>query len=200
MTAQRSPFAPARIEHRPAAGDQIEVTVTYLEQREKPALAAPPPSRRKTAIMRAENPPVHFYRYLYELIGAPYNWVSRRRMSDDELASIIHHEKVFLYVLYVDGVPAGMAEIDACVADTHELKFFGLAPDFIGAGLGRFFLANAVNLAWSGGPRRVRLETCSLDHPAALPLYQKFGFAVIDRRTGFIERLARPEKPSPKTP
>ncbi len=139
--------------------------------------------------MRVEHCPVHFYRYLYNLIGAPYNWISRRKLSDDDLAAIIHHRDVYLYVLYVDGAPAGMAEIDARNAETHELKFFGLAPGFVGGGLGRFFLTNVIDLAWSRTPKTLQLETCTLDHPAALPFYQKLGFSVTDRRSGIVELL-----------
>ncbi len=207
MTAQRTPLSLAKVDGAKVDGakvdrtnletDQVEVTITYLEQRERPALTAPPPPQRKLALLRAENPPVHFYRYLYDLVGAPYNWVSRRRLSDDELASIIHDDDVYLYLLYADGVPAGMAEVDARSSGNHELKFFGLAPDFIGAGLGRYFLANVLDLIWSRAPGRVRLETCSLDHSAALPLYQKFGFSVIDRRKGFVERYNPPPSNRP---
>ncbi|MCK5744997.1 MAG: GNAT family N-acetyltransferase, partial [Oricola sp.] len=130
--------------------------------------------------------------YLYDLVGAPWNWISRRKMNDQELAALIHDPDVYLYVLYVDGAPAGMAEIDARDPDVHELKFFGLAPDFTGRGLGRYFLTHVIDLAWSRAPERLRLETCTLDHPAALPLYQKMGFSVIDRRSGFVERY-KPE-------
>lgn len=169
--------------------DQIEVTITYLEQTARPVLPTPIAPRRKTALMRAEHPPLHFYRYLYNLVGAPYNWISRRRLNDRQLASIVHHDDVYIYVLYIDGAPAGIAEIDARDARTFDFKFFGLAPDFIGEGLGRFFLTNVIDLAWSLGPQKLKLETCTLDHPAALPLYQKCGFTVVDRRSGFVERL-----------
>ena len=183
----------------PKTGDRIEVTITYLEQSARPSLPKPVAPRRKTALMRVEKPPVHFYRYLYDLVGAPYNWVSRRRMSDEDLAAIIHDPDVYLYVLYVDGAPAGMAEIDARNPATHELKFFGLAPEHLGCGLGRFFFTNVLDLAWSKNPQRLLLETCTLDHPAALPLYQKFGFAVIDRRSGIVERLDQTSPPKPDT-
>ena len=195
MTTHYSPLSLT-----PEAGDQVSVTITYLEQTSRPALAPAPPAAEKLrlALMRAIKPPAHFYRYLYDLVGAPYNWVSRRRLSDAELVSIIHDDDVYVYVLYAGGVPAGMAEIDARRLDIHELKFFGLAPDFTGRGLGRFFLSNVLDLAWSRAPERLRLETCTLDHPAALPLYQKMGFSVIDRRSGVVERLnpANPPRPA----
>ena len=178
----------------PLSSNQIAVTITYLEQTERPTLNMPPApsfgSRRKTALMRVEKTPIHFYRYLYDLVGAPFNWVSRVTMNDEDLAAILHDDEVYFYVLYVGGAPAGLAEIDARDQKSHELKFFGLAPDFTGMGLGRYFITNILDLAWSRGPERLRLETCTLDHPAALPLYQKFGFQVVDRRKGFVERLA----------
>jgi len=189
MTTQRSPLS-----DKPSRLDKVEVTITYLEQTARPFLQHPPAPRRKTALMRVENCPLHFYRYLYDLVGAPYNWISRRRLKDDELAALIHDDEVYLYVLYVDGAPLGMAEIDARAGDVHELKFFGLAPEITGCGFGRFFFVNILDLAWARAPQKLRLETCSLDHPAALPLYQKLGFEVIDRRKGLVERYAPPAK------
>jgi len=168
-------------------GRKVDVTITYLRQTARPSYAPQPRPNRKLSILRAEKPPVHFYRYLYDLVGGPWHWISRKRLSDDELAAVIESEAIFLYVLYADGVPAGMAEIDAEEAPIVHIRFFGLAPEFIGKGLSRFFLSNAVDLAWSSGAGEVRIETCTLDHPAALALYQKFGFAVFDQRLGSVE-------------
>jgi len=174
---------------RGAVGQKVDVTITYLEQRERPAL--PPVERppEKIAILRAQRPPLHFYRYLYSVIGDPHKWVSRKRANDDELAAIIHDPEVYIYVLYVGGAPAGMAEIDGRNRREAEVKFFGLAPEFLGRGFGKYFFANVIDLAWATNPSRLRLETCTLDHPAALPLYQKFGFTVFDRQNGQVELL-----------
>ena len=121
--------------------ERVTVTITYLEQKEPPKGPRPPAPPVKAAIMRAVKPPVHFYRYLYDLIGRPWNWVSRRSLNDDALAEIIHDEDVWLYILYVDGAPGGMAEFDARALKSKkqiELKFFGLSPDFTGKGMGRY--------------------------------------------------------------
>lgn len=171
-------------------GARVKVVITYLEQTEPQTTAAPPaPPVGKIAIMRAEKPPIHFYRYLYRLVGDPYNWVSRRRMNDDELANIIHDPSVYIYILYVNGAPGGFAEVDARHQHDHHIKFFGLAPDFIGRRLGRYFLCQVISLAWARAPKRLLLETCTLDHPAALPLYQKLGFRVFDRQEGVVELM-----------
>lgn len=168
---------------------EVDVTVTFLRQTTRPTYAPQPRPAGKLAILRAEDPPAHFYRYLYDLVGRRWNWISRRSLSDDELAAIIKNKLVHLYVLYVNGVPAGMAEIDATGRHMAEIRFFGLAPDFIGRGLSRYFLSNVVDLAWSHNPEEVRIETCTLDHPAALALYQKFGFDVFDQRRGRVTLL-----------
>jgi GNAT superfamily N-acetyltransferase len=64
------------------------------------------------------------------------------------------------------------------VAGEVELVQFGLTPEFIGQGLGKFFLQWAIDRAWGYGPRRLWLHTCTLDHPAALPNYLKAGFRI----------------------
>ena len=55
--------------------------------------------------------------------------------------------------------------------------------EFIGQGLGRYFIQWAVDKAWSYGPRRLWLHTCTLDHPRALPNYLKAGFAIYQVET-----------------
>ncbi len=192
--------------------ETLSVTVTFLEQTARPVFKAVPRPSGKIALLHVENPPVHFYRYLYKIIGERYNWVTRTLLNDSDLRAIITHPKVYIYVLYINGSPGGLAEIDARNARSPEIKFFGLTPDFVGKGYGRFFMSHVVDLAWtcstppaqlqnvpnktsiepansSSGPERVLIETCTLDHPAALPLYQKFGFSVIDRREGSVPKL-----------
>jgi GNAT superfamily N-acetyltransferase len=166
---------------------RADVVITYLRQCERPRFSPQPKPPGKLSILRAEHPPVHFYRYLYDLVGRPWNWVTRKKLSDADLSAIIHDPRTHLYVLYVGGVPAGMSEIDAMRPPVTEIRFFGLAPDFISKGYGRYFLSNAIELAWATNPSEVRIETCTLDHPAALPLYQKFGFTVFDQQKGVIE-------------
>jgi GNAT superfamily N-acetyltransferase len=65
-----------------------------------------------------------------------------------------------------------------------DLAYFGLVPEAVGQGLGRFLLETAVHLAWDRpGATRVTVNTCSLDHPRALPLYQRAGFEPVRRET-----------------
>src|SRR5579871_2923975 len=90
---------------------RVPMTVTFLKMDARPPALPPPQPKGKIAILRAEKPSVHFYRYLYNTIGEQYLWVDRRKLTDEALAAIIHSPEVELYVLYVDGCPAGMAEL-----------------------------------------------------------------------------------------
>jgi len=78
----------------------------------------------------------------------------------------------------VDGVPAGIAELDRRTEGEIELVQFGLIRDFIGQGLGKYFLQWTIDKAWSYSPKRFWLHTDTKDHPAALPNYLKAGFAI----------------------
>ena len=166
---------------------RIPMTVTFLEMRAKPQGPPPPVPRGKVAILKCDRPPVHFYRYLYDTIGDAYYWVDRRRMDDAALAAVVQHPDVELYVLYADGCPAGMAELDFRDPATGLLAYFGLMPDYIGRRLGYFFLHHAVANAWAKPISVLLVNTCTLDHPRALPLYQRIGFAPYSREERSVE-------------
>ena len=155
----------------------LACTLTYLEMTEKPARPpAAPPHRLHVALLRARQPTVAFYRFLYDTVGEAWLWYERRAMDDDALKAVIHDQRVEIYVLYVEGVPAGFAELDRRAEPDIELTYCGLVPEFIGRGLGDYLLSAALDMAWSHEPKRVWLHTNTLDHPRALALYQRFGF------------------------
>ena len=151
--------------------------VTYLQMFARPERVVPPP-REGLAVVHAKKPPVSYYRFLYNAVGRDYDWTSRRKLSDTELAALLNDPRLEVHVLMAGGVPAGFAELDRRVEGEIELVQFGLMPDFIGQGLGRYFLQWTLDQAWNYSPRRFWLHTCTKDHPAALPNYLKAGFAI----------------------
>ncbi|MGH6934090.1 MAG: GNAT family acetyltransferase [Dongiaceae bacterium] len=154
----------------------IEVVITHLEMTERPkrpTVSAPP---GKLALMRVDAPSVEYYRYLYNAAGEPWFWWERRRMADDELRRQITDPKVELYVLYLQGEPGGYVELDRRPEPEIDVAYFGIFPRFTGRGLGPDLLTWAVDQAWSYGPARLIVNTCTLDHPKALRTYQKAGF------------------------
>jgi GNAT superfamily N-acetyltransferase len=139
-------------------------------------------------VQRAHRPTVSFY--LYGTVGAGWTWTERRLLSDAALEVVIRHPKVEVDVLWHDGVPAGYAELDRRRPPDVELAYFGLIPDFIGAGLGPYLLDWAIQRAFRQQPRRLWVHTCDLDHPGALPLYEAAGFRIYDRR---VEAVTLPD-------
>jgi GNAT superfamily N-acetyltransferase len=162
---------------------QISTVVTWLEMLAPPRRAPSQPPAAGLEVVRALAPTVSFYRYLYDTVGADWVWVDRRLLGADELRSIIQAPTTDIRVLWSSGVPAGFAEFDTAVPGEVELAYFGLIPDFVGRGIGRFFLDWAVDHAWRLGPSRVWVHTCDLDHPRALPNYEAAGFEAYDRTT-----------------
>ncbi len=166
---------------------RVPMTVTFLEMHARPAALPPPQPKGKIALLRAERPPVHFYRYLYNTIGEDYLWVDRRKLTDEALTTIIHSPEVELYVLYADGCPAGMAELEFKPNASAQLAYFGLMPDYVGRRLGYYFVYQAASIAWSRPIPSLLINTCTLDHPRALPLYQRVGFVPYSREDRYIE-------------
>nr|WP_210235291.1 GNAT family N-acetyltransferase [Mesorhizobium sp. M00.F.Ca.ET.217.01.1.1] len=82
-------------------------------------------------------------------------------------------------VLLIEGAPAGFFDLDRRDKETVEVVYFGLMGHVAGRGFGKWLLSEAMAAAFSADVRRIVLKTCSLDHPAALAIYQKAGFRVV---------------------
>lgn len=153
----------------------VTVDVTFLR------MDAPPrtPSRALPPGLRVEQArrcSVPFYRYLYDTVGEPWLWWMRRTAADADLAALLSMPAVSIHVLMQDGEPAGFYELDRRAPQTVNLAYFGLMPWAIGSGLGSAFLRHAVDTAWAAGRAAVTVNTCTADHPRALPAYLAVGF------------------------
>ena len=156
----------------------VAVTVTFMRM-DHPPLTARPPSPAAFDTPRLSAPTVAFYRYLYNTVGADYVWWLRRAMSDRDLLALLRDPGVSIHVAYLDGEPAGFFELDARYNGNVNLSYFGLMPHAIGSGAGPGFLRQAIDAAWSSGPRTVTVNTCTADHPRAMPNYIRAGFRVL---------------------
>lgn len=171
------------------SAETVDVTITYLEMTAPPTRRYPLPLGVNAAVLQAVRPPLAFYRYLQLQVGFPWKWEYRLRMDDDTLAAIVHAETTEVCVLYLDGAPAGFYEVSRADPDTTDLAYFGLMPHASGRGLGRWFLSQALEACWTGNPRRVTVNTCTADHPAALSLYQKMGFSPLRQDQAVLRPL-----------
>ncbi|MCF6321461.1 MAG: GNAT family N-acetyltransferase [Rhizobiaceae bacterium] len=164
------------------------VRTTRLEMTTPPRALPSLQTKSKLAVMQAPQMPLAFYRFLYGEIGKSHYWYKRIHLSDNELAKIIHDKNISISILYCDGAPAGFAELDISNSpDYVELIYFGLCPDFIGRGLGKWFLGQTVNAAWQLNPNKLIVSTDTLDHTNALRNYQKLGFTPVSFKDQAME-------------
>ena len=96
------------------------------------------------------------------------------------------------------GSPFGYIELDQ-QGESVEIAFFGLLPQYIGMKLGGFLLSEAIRLAWSLGPKRVWVHTCTLDHEHALNNYLARGFSIYKEET-VTEQIPDDDDPIWSTP
>jgi GNAT superfamily N-acetyltransferase len=163
-------------------GAEIAYTVTFLEATARPERRRPPaPATGGVSLLRAERPPVHFFRYLYDVVGRDYEWTDMHAVADADIAAMIGDPKMALYVLYLTGWPGGFVMLDSRREGLVDFTYFGMTPEALGRGLGDWLLGAAVHMAWDGGPARLTVNTCTLDHPRALPMYQRWGFSPVRR-------------------
>lgn len=171
--------------HALPAGKLASV-VTYLEMTERPAPRDLPP-RSDLSLRRVHRPELAWYRRLYHAVGADWLWFSRLELEEAALAGIIGDPAVELYALEHEGADKGLLELDRRRPPDIELAFFGLMPELIGGGAGRWLMTQAIDRAFAYRPRRFWVHTCTLDHPAALDFYRRSGFRPYRRAIEVVE-------------
>lgn len=158
---------------------QVDVVITHLEMTSpdalRPSNGAPEGVRLAQAVGEDA---AAMARTCYALVGAPWHWTDRLPFDDAAWQAMLDEERGEVWVARDSEGIAGyfqMAVHDGVV----EIRYFGLVPRCIGKGIGGWMLTRAVERAWSLHPRRVILNTCTLDGAAALPNYLKRGFTVV---------------------
>jgi GNAT superfamily N-acetyltransferase len=160
---------------------KIAAVVTHLEMTARPAARVDPPGR--WTLRKTDAPPLDWYRDIFRRVGEDWLWFSRARMSDAELAAIIHAAGVEVYALVVDGRDEGLLELDFRDPGQCELVYFGVTASLIGTGAARFLMNRALERAWSRDDvSRVWVHTCTFDHPSAVAFYQRSGFRPFRRQ------------------
>ena len=159
----------------------VATIVTHLEMREKPA--SRPDFATGLSLKAMPNPEADWYRSLFRRVGGEdWLWFSRLALPQVELHRVITAPQTRIWAAQQDGQDVGLLELDFSDPQACELAFFGLAPETIGTGAGRWLMNQALDLAWSEPISRLHLHTCTLDHPAALDFYRRSGFVATKRQ------------------
>lgn len=154
---------------------KIATVVTHLEMRARAEISGRTAPDGWT-LRRVVSPDLDWYRRMFQAVGEDWLWFSRRGLSDDALAAIIHDENVAIWTLTKGDTDAALLELDFRKAGECELAFFGVTSDLIGLGAGRFLMDVAIDQAWSRDIKRLHVHTCTLDSPQALGFYRRAGF------------------------
>jgi GNAT superfamily N-acetyltransferase len=160
----------------PIPDGHIGAVVTYLEMTDRPR-PRPLPSSPLRLEPWPEPEPAR-YRLLFERVGSRWLWYSRLAMDAERLRSEIQQVHT---VVDRSGIEVGMVELDFRTERECLIRFLGLVPELAGKGHGPWLFAHTLALAWRPRVRRVAVNTCTLDHPAALPAYLKAGFRACGR-------------------
>jgi ribosomal protein S18 acetylase RimI-like enzyme len=187
---------------------KLRQAVTFMEMTAPPWGDGPPsasePPGADVSVALIDHVTLDHYRALHRLVGEPWLWWERRAMGDAALGAILADPGIEVRYIYVGSEIAGFSELDGRRAGEVELAYFGVAPAFIQAGLGRYLLQETLVAAWASKPRRVWLHTCDHDHPKAFAFYIRAGFrpyrtehVVIDdpRGLGLLPVDAAPQIP-----
>jgi len=139
-------------------------------------------------VVEAEIDEFRLNKFLYILIGEPWEWTDKLPWSDHQWRTYVENPQLRTWVAYFKGSIAGYFELKTDADGNTEIMYFGLAENFIGKRLGGYFLSKAIKSAWNiSATKRVWLHTCSLDHKAALANYQSRGFTVYKTETSSDE-------------
>ena len=168
---------------------KLYTVITHLAMEAPPALEPPPPPAPAPGVTleRRQAMPVADYLRLYHAIGDDWLWWSRLTWDEARLAAHLAEEETEVYVAAADGAEIGLIELNLRPAPDIELRYFGLIPTWIGKGLGGWLLAHALAAVGRHRPRRMILNTCTLDHPGALAFYQRHGFAITHSEVDIVD-------------
>lgn len=144
-------------------------------------------ARAGLTLERSDPPSAELAARFYCDIGNEFYWTDRASWSTQQWQDALDRPGAELWVLKVDDDEAGFFLLTQPAPRTREIEYFGLFSWYAGQGLGGHLLTCAVERAWDTGADRVIVNTCTLDHPGALPNYLARGFEVVRTRTEWRE-------------
>ncbi|RBQ13897.1 GNAT family N-acetyltransferase [Spongiactinospora rosea] len=162
--------------------------VYHLEMTSLAELRPARPSRAAVRLREIGLADVRDFREIHDRVGGPHGWPSLT-WPESRWREHLARPGVRAWIAEVDGRPAGFAQLQAQPGHTVEIEYFGLAPEYVGHGIGGHLLTLITRLAWEPAPggeesgvesgeeiRRVRVRTSRSDHPHARANYQARGF------------------------
>ena len=133
-------------------------------------------------VIQVTHPYGELAKFLHTLVGHPWRWGGRDGWGKQEWDDLVVRPGYEMLLALYEGTPAGYSEMLQEDSGDVQISTMGLAPQFVGKGLGGPFLSAVVARAFELTTTRVWLSTCSHDHPVAKANYKARGFKVYDVR------------------
>lgn len=162
----------------PLPRGHIGTIKSYLEMTAAPT-AARPAALAGLEMNRLTGADEARYAAIFTTLGTRWLWWSRLLLTPDARAAILDDPAVEAYAVTTGGGDVGLVELDFRLPDAPDLAFLGLYDHATGCGLGNGLIAWALARLWRAGARKVTVNTCTFDHPAALGFYRRHGFEVV---------------------
>ncbi len=163
-----------------SADDMLRYRVDWLETDSLPRLRTSWDERSDVKLFESENFPVWYFFALYDAVGQAFRWEDMHLAEPKWVNAFLNDTEVRLFTLIRDGWPQGFVLLDSRDKGICDIAYFGLVREAIGQGLGGWLLDRALEIGWSI-PRvqKLTVNTCTLDHPRAKPLYMGRGFKLV---------------------
>lgn len=133
------------------------------------------------------------YRNLVYRVGRQWHWVNVVRVDSDKIAARLAEPSRAVFRAYRGREILGFFELVRLEKGIVELEYLGLLPKVLGKGYGRTLLEAAIAEACALGAEKLVARTCTLDHPAAAPLYLAAGFRIVGYQRDVVVPLTRSE-------
>jgi ribosomal protein S18 acetylase RimI-like enzyme len=165
---------------------RVVVVRTYLTMN-SPAEARPDfPDIPGLEMRPVEPADVTAYRETFEEIGREVLWVARESWQSEEWEDRVRSVHVRAWLARLDGVPAGLIELELQGDGSVHLPCLGVRPMYQGRGLGKYLISYLIERAWELEANRFWLFTTTLDGEHALGNYLKRGFRIWKRRARIV--------------
>lgn len=163
----------------------IDVDITYMIMGCKDDIALPAP-KDGYIIEKQKIDAITYWQY-YRAVGEEWFWWERLAWGEDALNQLLKRDDIVIYVLSdAQGNFIGYGECDYRKSISHQeanLAYFGIISDYIGQGLGGYFLKSMIYHLFHSAPNNqkihnITVNSCTLDHENAIPNYLKYGFDI----------------------
>ena len=152
------------------------LTTYYLEITDRQAIKAKSLDREKYRVLERTGEGPAFNQCMYRMVGEQWAWHDKRDWNLRQWQAYLTEQGARSWLLADrNGGECGYFELSTARLPEVDILYFGLLPIAIGQDLGNAWLGEALCTAFDIGAKRVKVNTCSLDHPAALKNYQARG-------------------------